>query len=73
MSGIDSVPGQAMRQTGQHLPGAWSPVEDPIEEQTSDPTEGVPLDDGEDITIQDLAIVCPLIDGRMRDVSAGKD
>ncbi|WVQ75350.1 hypothetical protein IAR50_004969 [Cryptococcus sp. DSM 104548] len=74
MSGIDSVAGQAMRQAGHHMPGAWSPVEAPTEEQTSDPAAGVALDDGDDdITIQDLAIVCPLIDGRMRDVSAGKD
>ncbi|WVW79106.1 hypothetical protein I302_101071 [Kwoniella bestiolae CBS 10118] len=83
MSGVDEVAGQAMRQHRQatpHMPGEWkSRAATPIPPPGSKP--GQNADD--DLLVNqekkeleglsdDLAIVCPLIDGRMRDVAEGK-
>ncbi|WWC91447.1 uncharacterized protein L201_006393 [Kwoniella dendrophila CBS 6074] len=86
MSSVDEVAGQAMRahkQSKQHMPGEWksrptTPL--PISERQQKPAKGAKDDllvnDEKkelDHLSDDLAIVCPLIDGRMKDVSAGKD
>ncbi|WWC97747.1 hypothetical protein V866_004633 [Kwoniella sp. B9012] len=84
MSSVDEVAGQAMRQHRQatpHMPGEWkSRAPTPLPgSQPAKPAENA----DDDLLVNqekkeleslsdDLAIVCPLIDGRMRDVSEGK-
>ncbi|KAE8543376.1 hypothetical protein D1P53_000082 [Cryptococcus gattii VGV] len=73
MSGLDVVAGQAMRQARNHMPGAWSPVQTtPTHEKPQYDGIVLPKDDGGEANVADLAIVSPLVDGRMRDISAGK-
>ncbi|KAK8843476.1 hypothetical protein IAR55_007135 [Kwoniella newhampshirensis] len=88
MSSMDVVAGQAMRQQHQHMPGSYSPLPPtPPSASSATPNKGsdsyfekaktgAVLIGKEKNEIQnlsdDLAIVCPLIDGRLRDVSAGK-
>ncbi|KGB76109.2 hypothetical protein CNBG_1947 [Cryptococcus deuterogattii R265] len=73
MSGLDVVAGQAMRQARNHMPGAWSPVQTtPTQEKPQYDGIVLPKEDGGETNLADLAIVSPLVDGRMRDISAGK-
>ncbi|WVN91141.1 uncharacterized protein L203_106393 [Cryptococcus depauperatus CBS 7841] len=73
MSSMDVVAGQAMRQAGHHMPRAWSPLELPTQERHK-PSQAIAIHQdnnaGREAQIHDLAIVCPLIDGRLKDVSA---
>ncbi|OWZ73671.1 hypothetical protein AYX14_00816 [Cryptococcus neoformans] len=74
MSGLDVLAGQAMRQARNHMPGAWSPIQTPPTQERPQ-YDGIvlPKDDGGEANLADLAIVSPLVDGRMRDISAGKE
>ncbi|WVQ81605.1 hypothetical protein IAT38_003729 [Cryptococcus sp. DSM 104549] len=77
MSSLDVVAGKAMRQQKETMPGAWSPLTSPSTEEPSSSPEGgivIRADDPEDgdESEANLAIVCPMVDGRMKDVSEGK-
>lgn len=63
-----------MRQARNHMPGAWSPNQTPPTQERPQ-YDGIvlPKDDGGEANLADLAIVSPLVDGRMRDISAGKE
>lgn len=62
-----------MRQARNHMPGAWSPVQTtPTQEKPQYDGIVLPKEDGGETNLADLAIVSPLVDGRMRDISAGK-
>ncbi|WWC73295.1 uncharacterized protein I206_107262 [Kwoniella pini CBS 10737] len=88
MSSVDEVAGQAMRQQKQakpsapHMPGQWesrstTPLPIPDSDKPAKGAQNDILVNQEkrelDNLSDDLAIVCPLIDGRMKDVSADKD
>ncbi|OCF34141.1 hypothetical protein I316_04090 [Kwoniella heveanensis BCC8398] len=81
MSSVDEVAGQAMRQS-RHMPGDWPKGGRASATQTKGPDTQSNKKAGDiligqekeklDNLSDDLAIVCPLIDGRMKDVAADK-
>ncbi|WVR09253.1 hypothetical protein IAU60_006318 [Kwoniella sp. DSM 27419] len=77
MSSVDEVAGEAMREHKDNMPGDWpqpgSRATKPDNGEAATPTLIIGKEEKhvQGLT-DDLAIVCPLVDGRLRDVSADK-